>query len=591
MSPVRLTLSALGAPVTGRVRGLRRRLRARRAWKAGAPPIPDQAALPEPFLYGDGDVGRALVAGRWLARGHEVELGERPIWAVPLPDPRLEADRDAFEWLGALAALGTRAARSRAQAWTLDWVRRFGRGRGPGWRPERAGRRMLNWTAQLRLMTEGLPAEDAARVWRAVATHGRVLGQVWREAPEGAGQVAALTGSVLGLALVGDEAADAAAIELAQLSEQVIDGVGATPSRAPGELADMVILLIWTARVLEGAGMAARPGHLHAIARAVPVIRALRLGDGSMARFHGGGPGRPERLDQALAELRLAARAKPRLPMGYARLAGGRLVAVMDGAAPPMGPGARAGAAGTLAFELTAGRVPLVVNAGPGHVFGPGAGVAARATAAHSTVEIDGAASARLCRPGLAARAYGGWLEEGPSLVSVRQAQDHTGQWLLATHDGYVETHGLLHERRLFVDSRGTECRGEEIVYVTDGRAQKRFDGIAKQRRRPVLMTAHFHLHPDVAASVDPVRQVIELSPPGIDTWLFRAAGGRVELRDGWYFDPEAAAPTQTLQIVVIAEIVEYLGQINWSFTRAAPKTVPAPAGRAALVSVGDKSP
>jgi hypothetical protein len=161
--------------------------------------------------------------------------------------------------------------------------------------------------------------------------------------------------------------------------------------------------------------------------------------------------------------------------------------------------------------------VPLVVNAGPGHVFGPGAGVAARATAAHSTVEIDGAPSARLCRPGLAARAYGGWLEEGPSLVSVRQAQDHTGQWLLATHDGYVETHGLLHERRLFVDSRGTECRGEEIVYVTDGRAQKRFDGIAKQRRRPVLMTARFHLHPDVAASVDPVRQVVELRPPGID--------------------------------------------------------------------------
>jgi uncharacterized heparinase superfamily protein len=292
MSPVRLTLSALGAPVTGRVRGLRRRLRARRAWKAGAPPIPDQAALPEPFLYGDGDVGRALVAGRWLARGHEVELGERPIWAVPLPDPRLEADRDAFEWLGDLAALGTRAARSRAQAWTLDWVRRFGRGRGPGWRPERAGRRMLNWTAQLRLMTEGLRGGGCgaglAGGRHAWAGAGPGLA---RGAAEGAGQVAALAGSVLGLALVGDEAADAAAIELAQLSEQVIDGVGATPSRAPGELADMVILLIWTARVLEGAGMAARPGHLHAIARAVPVIRALRLGDGSMARFHGGGPG------------------------------------------------------------------------------------------------------------------------------------------------------------------------------------------------------------------------------------------------------------------------------------------------------------
>ena len=71
--------------------------------------------------------------------------------------------------------------------------------------------------------------------------------------------------------------------------------------------------------------------HLQAIVRAVPVLRPLRMGDGGVARFHGGGAGAPGRLDQALAELRLVAQPKPRLPMGYARLAGGRVVLVMDG--------------------------------------------------------------------------------------------------------------------------------------------------------------------------------------------------------------------------------------------------------------------
>jgi uncharacterized heparinase superfamily protein len=571
MAPIRLTLSALGAPLATSLRGLRARARTHRAWAGGRTArAPDVSALPEPFLYGDSDRGRSLAAGHWHALGHEVALGEGGIWSASLPDPRLEAERHAFTWLDDLAALGSRGARERAQAWTLDWIRRYGRGRGGGWQPATAGRRMLHWTAHARLLVEGLAEEDAARVWRAVAAHGRALAAGWAEAEPGLPRIEALSGAVFALAIVGDARLEAALVDLAHLSEEVVDGTGATPSRAPGELAEIVILLVWTARILEALGRHAKPGHLHAIARAVPVIRALRLGDGRMARFHGGGPVDPGRLDQALAELRLGARAKPRLAMGYARLAGGRMVAVMDGAAPPMGPGARHGAASTLAFELTAGRTPLVVSAGPGHPFGPAAAVASRATAAYSTVEIDGQPSASLCRPGLAARAFGGWLEAGPSLVSVRQAQDHTGQWLLATHDGYVDSYGLLHERRLFVDARGGECRGEEIVYVTDGRARDRFERAQQARGRPVLIAARFHLHPDVGAAVDPVRQIVEIRPQGEEVWIFRAAGGRVELRDSVYFDPARPAPVTNLQILVIAEVIEYLGQINWSFTRVA---------------------
>jgi uncharacterized heparinase superfamily protein len=571
MAPIRLTLSALGAPIASSLRQLRARARTHRAWTGGrSAQAPDLSVLPEPFLYGDSDRGRALVAGNWHVAGDVVALREGLIWTAPLSAPRLEGERHAFVWLDDLAALGSRAARERAQAWTLDWIRRFGRGRGGGWRPEIAGRRMLHWTAHARLLAEGLSEDDAGRFWRAVAAHGRSLAAGWADAAPGHARVEALSGAVFALALVADPRLEAATVALAHLAEEVVDGTGATPSRSPGELAEIMILLVWTARILETLGQHAKPGHLHAIARAVPVIRALRLGDGTMARFHGGGPVDPERLDQALAELRLGARAKPRLAMGYARLAGGRMVAIMDGAAPSLGPGARHAAASTLAFELSAGRTPLVVNAGPGHHFGPAAAIASRATAAYSTVEIDSQPSARLCRPGLAARAYGGWLETGPSLVSVRQAQDHTGQWLLATHDGYVESLGLLHERRLFVDARGAECRGEEIVYVTDGRARDRFERAMRERGRPVLIAARFHLHPDVGAAIDPVRQMVEIRHGGPEVWIFRAAGGRVELRDSVYFDPARSEPATNLQIVVIAEVIEYLGQINWSFTRVA---------------------
>ena len=61
--------------------------------------------------------------------------------------------------------------------------------------------------------------------------------------------------------------------------------------------------------------------------------------------------------------------------MGYARLAGGRVALVMDGGPTPPG-----GHLAPLAFEMSVGRQPLVVNVGPG---APG-------TRGHSTVEVAG---------------------------------------------------------------------------------------------------------------------------------------------------------------------------------------------------------
>ena len=83
----------------------------------------------------------------------------------------------------------------------------------------------------------------------------------------------------------------AALAEMAALADALVDADGGTPSRAPEDLAEVLTLLIWTARLLDNAGQQAMAPHLQAIVRAVPVIRPLRMGDGGVARFHGGGAG------------------------------------------------------------------------------------------------------------------------------------------------------------------------------------------------------------------------------------------------------------------------------------------------------------
>ncbi len=564
-----MTNKTFAAQLLDPARRARNRLWAR---GAGLGPRPTPAAtLPEPMAVGDADRGARLVRGFWDAGGREIDLVGGPIWAAPLPDRRLAALREASGWLDDLAALGNRAARGLAQTWTQDWIRRCGGGGGPGWTPELTGLRAMRWVAHAALLTEGLDAAAADRFWRALAAQQRYLTRAWDQAEPGPGRLRALAGLVwTGRAL--PHAGHAAAVaRLGALALATVGPEGELASRRPEDLAETLALLIWTARLLEDAGEASAPEHLAAIVRMVPTLRPLRMGDGALARFHGGGGGAPVAIDKALAELRLETQPRPRLPMGFVRLTGGRVALVMDGARPPEGVWAGGAHAGALAFEMSVGRQPLVVNVGPGRgfegqpagAFPGGAGLdwaeAARRTPAHSTVEVDGASSAAFA---------GGALTAGPTLVSVRQAQDATGMWLLATQDGYVAGKGLLHERRIFVDARGAEARGEEILSVTDARARATFDRAAAAAGGRVGFAARFHLHPEVAVAFDPHAEAALLTLPDGETWEFRAGGGTVAVEPSAWLAPDAPAPVASRQVVVRAEVVEYLGQVTWSFGR-----------------------
>lgn len=550
-----LTDNTFAARILAPAGRLRDRMAVSRAW-LGARSVAG-ADLPEPMLLGEADRGALLVGDVWAFAGREIALSGRPIWDAAGLDPRIEPARQSFGWLDDLAALGNRPARTLAQGWMQDWIRRFGHGAGPGWGPELAGARAMRWVAHARLLTEGLDRPAVATFWRALAAHQNYLLGAWPRAAAGLPRLAALAGLVWTGRVLPHDGARAAVDRLGGLAGAMVGGEGELASRSPEDLARTLALLTWTARLLEDGG-GASPAHLDAIVRLVPTLRPLRTGDGEVARFHGGGGWDSVAIDKALAELRLETQPRPRLPMGFARLAGGRVVLLMDAAAPPAGNAAATAHAGTLAFEMSAGGHPLVVSQGPGRAFGPEAALASRQTRAHSTVEVDGSSSAGF---------VAGALVAGPTLVSVRLAQDASGMWLLATHDGYVASKGLLHERRILVDARGAEARGEEILTVTDARAREIHDRAARAAGGRLGFAARFHLHPDVAViEDDPQAPLLKL--PGGEAWEFRAGGGEVTVEESVWYDPAAATPRRTRQVVVRSGVVEYLGQVTWSFLR-----------------------
>lgn len=196
---------------------------------------------------------------------------------------------------------------------------------------------------------------------------------------------------------------------------------------------EVFTLLTWAAAALQERRAHPAPAHLDAIERIAPTLRALRHADGGLARFHGGGRGLEGRLDQALAASAVRGPLPQGLAMGFARLHAGRSTVIVDAAPPPQGAASGNGHASTLGFELTSGRRPLVVNCGSGAIFGRDWHRAGRATASHSTLEIEGFSSARLGPERVIGRGARTWFDEVPSEVWARVEGDPRAISCLAT--------------------------------------------------------------------------------------------------------------------------------------------------------------
>jgi len=523
---------------------------------------------PEPRTIGLFARGRQLVAGNFLFAGHLVEAPETPLWGLTMPDQRFEEDLHGFTWLDDLAAVGDAAARQRAQSWTFDWIARFGNGRGPGWTPDLTGRRLIRWINHAIFLLNGQESAASEAYFRSLAQQTIFLGRSWRGARPGLARFEALTGLIYaGLALTGMDAHVAPATRaLARECEAQIDAEGGIPTRNPEELLEVFTLLIWADSALSGAGRMAPREHLEAIERIAPTLRALRHSDGGLTRCHGGGRGHEGRLDQALASAGVRAGARSGLSMGFARLHAGRTSVIVDAAAPPSGPASYDAHASTLAFEMTSGRRPVVVNCGSGASFGEEWRRAGRATPSHSVLSVENYSSSRL---GSGRRA--GMLVDIPQHVPMQQTVGLEGVSLHAGHDGYAATHGLTHLRRLDLSADGSRLVGEDTLATDRPMDRAQFDyAMERAGEEGIVYRVRFHLHPDVDVALDMGGNAVSMALKSGEIWVFRhdgAAGLRLE--SSVYLENGRLKPRATKQIVLTGRIVEYACRVSWSFAKA----------------------
>ena len=514
---------------------------------------PELLHRPVDLVPGVAGRGEALAAGLY-------EFGNQTVRAAEVgePDEVPWRHRDAgeywlaalhgFAWLRDLRAVGTARAAERARALVLDWLQqhRTIASAAPAWGPESLARRLSAWLAHSEFLLQGADDEFARSFHRSLQLQINQLARTARNAAEGLPRLIACKGLIeTGLCLADGERRIAQGLKLLEsaLAQQVLAD-GGHIERNPSSHLETLWCLASLRATLDASERPAGQTLSEGIARLARSLRLFRHGDGGLALFNGGLEEERGPIDLVLGRCAASSGDAPLdAPYaGFRRIEGRHATLIAEMGAPPAA--GRWAHAGTLSFEMSAGRERLIVNCGGWRGPDDGWREALRGTAAHSTVVVDDTNSATLGADGS--------IAEGPESVKVVRRDRDGATWIDSDHDGYLDALGLIHKRRLYAGAEGADVRGEDTL-----------THLRQRRRRGRQFAVRFHLHPDVRCAMTEDRRAVLLRLQGGSVWQMRAAGASIGIDESVYAG-DGATRRRTSQVTLIGPI-EDTTTVKWA--------------------------
>lgn len=455
---------------------------------------------------------------------------------------------NAFDWYRDLAAMGGEDARKCAQALALDWVNCNKDAdcialNPVGWRADVIGRRLFAWLVHWYPFFEAGELNFRHAILKSMARQVRHLRRIAAFQPLLDGNISAVKGWIAACLLLETEAPrlEEAETQLSWvLQEQILaDGghISRNPAKQLSVLRDLVdIRLIYRQTKTE------TPTELQiAIDKMAPMLRFYRHGDKGLALFNGANTATTEDIDMVLNYADARGRAPTRAPhSGYEKLKNGKLCVFMDVGNPaPVQPDQEMHA-GALSIEVSVGKDRMIVNCGAAPNASKSWHGQERATAAHSTLCIDDTNSTSLSKGG-----------KRRATVTNEHIEENGNHWITASHDGYSDTLGTIHTRRLFMTSEGDDLRGEDSL---DGPAGQSFN-------------IRFHLHPKLRVSILHNQASALLKLPNGEGWRLRVSGVDMKLMDSIYFG-DGGELKRAQQILLSGTTQETTTSVKWALRR-----------------------
>ena len=525
--------------------------------------VPDRLLIaPQELRTGDPTLASEIYAGRFAFAGKAVATEGRSPFELEPPSREWAEALLGFGWLRHLRAAGTSIARQNARVLVNDWILLQGGYHPLGWEPEIVARRVVSWITQAPLILQDADHAFYRTFLKSLTRQVRYLRRAMGETRDGYPRLlAAVALAFAGLCLADQTRLQRTATKrLADELDRQILPDGGHIGRNPGVLIEILLDLLPLRQAFEARNTPPPPALQNAIDRMMPMLRFFRHGDGAFAQFNGMGATPADVLATVLAyDDARGAPVSNASYSGYQRLDAGTSLVIADTGAPPPFLVSYEAHAGCLSFEFSAGRQRVFVNCGMPVNNRDAWRQAARATAAHSTAIFNDTSSCRFLLSEAFARLLGAPIISGPTEIKLVRTERDGAHLCRASHDGYSERFGIMHQRSWRLANDGSRLDGEDIFFAANGEEIP--------VGAPDLYAVRFHLHPSVKASRRADGKSVLLLLPGHESWLFTSSALQVDLEESVFLSA-IDGPRRTSQIVIPGR-AHRVPRIVWTLIRA----------------------
>jgi len=491
------------------------------------------------LVPGDAGKGAAMAKGTFAFAGEAFELGIPPrTWTPAKASALWQFTMHYHEWLADMRAAG---AREEAQRVVEDWLVRFGHYHPVAWHPYPLSLRVAAWLTHGGWLLEGAP-DDTRKAFYEVLHRQAVYLAGNCEYDLGGNHLLKNLKALIYAGFAWDDLRPLREKALATLLREVPKQIlpdGGHYERSSLYQAQVVRDLLDIRALLRKAGGNMTPLDA-AVRRAGTALAFFRYPDGGLGLWNDADEGRAEEITQLI---RLSGAEEPPVMLpesGYARLARGPMLVLMDGGR--VGPDENPGHAHAdmLAFEMVWHGARVIVNQGT-FAYQHRLRNAFRGTSAHSTVSVDGKDSAEVWAAFRVGRR--------PRNVDLRVQGDAKAGDIVVEghHDGYRHL-GARHRRKLVMAADGSRLRGEDEV---------NFPRAGKNR-----VMAHFHLHPDVQVRLLSESEA-KLTLGDGKVLTVSVDGGRLDVRDSRYA-PQFGVMKAAKQLVIHGRLKGHTCRMDW---------------------------
>ena len=495
---------------------------------------------PEDFWGGSAKIGKEIVEGNIIFFGESFTFKDY-VWEQNNASKFWNEELHSFSWLKDVRSLGTNKARIFVRKNILEWIESFGKWYINSWKTDVLAKRIVNLLSHFSFYFNTANENFQKKISKNLNKQAIHLFKLNTDSFFENEKIFIAKAKILSTLSFKSLRSkfDREMENLDGIINSNLLGDGMHYLRSPSEHFYFLRALIDIKYYL-GAFKITIPKTLNKrISRMSAVLKFFKIANGHLSIFNNYVYVEKGSIEQIIKIANSRIKAPHYLSnAGFYRVSENRLIFILDGGTPSI----EKTHAGSLAFEFSYGNEKIVTNCGSPYIYNKKWSKMMRSTPAYSTLSIDNYNSSDIFN--------------GSSVAKVwsKNVVAKNNYWISSSHSGYENRFGLVHNRKIHIDTLNLIIRGKDYLSKTK----------MGTNSLPKKIYIRFHIHPDIKLSVTTSKKKVVLKLKNNLGWEFICSEPTIDINEGIYLGDRRLV--QKNNHILVSGDITANKEIKWLF-------------------------